>query len=334
MKKKVSRIFLLLSFLLLLVSPTLASEEILISQCLEYLKAKDFEKALQVGEMAVKVYPQNSLAYLCLGKAYLGVKDPLSALDAAKKAQELAKNARELSLACNLLGRIYEELNDLDNALLNYHSELLWLTFLNEKDNVIWALIHIAIVFDKKGDFDKALETLERALSLQPEELQKIYVYGMMGVVYEKKNDYEKAIDCLKKAIEIGEKHGKHYDLGSLYLSLGESYEGTKDYLNAEKYFLKSLEKARELGDKELEAYAYLKIGTLYLKRGNVQMAESYFVKTYDLFRAIGNYDKSYEIFLVIEKIRKQKSLGEKEKTFVEKGLPTKVKSDEKRPTK
>ncbi|MGC8769595.1 tetratricopeptide repeat protein [Calditerrivibrio sp.] len=41
-----------------------------IEKCFEYLEKGDYQKAIKSGQMAVKLYPRNINAYICLGEAY------------------------------------------------------------------------------------------------------------------------------------------------------------------------------------------------------------------------------------------------------------------------
>jgi tetratricopeptide (TPR) repeat protein len=42
-----------------------------IEACYNYLSAKNYQKAIEIGEKLVKIYPENFDAYSCLAQAYL-----------------------------------------------------------------------------------------------------------------------------------------------------------------------------------------------------------------------------------------------------------------------
>jgi tetratricopeptide (TPR) repeat protein len=44
-----------------------------IDACRMVIDAGDYEKAIEVGKLAVKEYPDNPAAYRCLGEAYFNV---------------------------------------------------------------------------------------------------------------------------------------------------------------------------------------------------------------------------------------------------------------------
>jgi predicted negative regulator of RcsB-dependent stress response len=58
-------------------------------------------------------------------------------------------------------------------------------------------------VLYRKGKYDEALETLEKAAKLQPEEA---IIYEHMGDVFVKKEESEKAVASYKKALGFTKK--------------------------------------------------------------------------------------------------------------------------------
>jgi len=74
----------------------LALEEI--EACSNFLKAGDYERAIRMGEIAVKKYPGNAYAYLCLGTAYYATGELKLALASFMQAERLTQDKETLML--------------------------------------------------------------------------------------------------------------------------------------------------------------------------------------------------------------------------------------------
>ncbi|RMH06669.1 MAG: hypothetical protein D6699_02120 [Aquificota bacterium] len=153
----------LLSFALVLVSVALAYAQSYIDMCYTYLDAGDYRRAIEVGNQAVKRYPKNVDAYLCLGAAYTETGQIDLAIENFKKAEAYAKSDKDLMYIYSFLGLNYQRKDDLDNALL-YHSKSLSLAKkLGDKEAEAIQLNNIAYVFVKKGELNKALRYYEES---------------------------------------------------------------------------------------------------------------------------------------------------------------------------
>jgi tetratricopeptide (TPR) repeat protein len=68
---------------------------------------------------------------------------------------------------------------------------------------------------------DKALGYYEESLRLQTDEKEKAPTYNNIALIYDKKGNYQKAVEYFKKAIEIGERYGDYHGVSSGNLTLG-----------------------------------------------------------------------------------------------------------------
>jgi tetratricopeptide (TPR) repeat protein len=62
------------------------------------------------------------------------------------------------------------------------------------------AYFNMGNVYNRKHDYDKAIEYYKKALEIAPDCAS---IYRNIGVTYEDKHDYNKAIEYYKKAIEL-----------------------------------------------------------------------------------------------------------------------------------
>jgi len=62
----------------------------------------------------------------------------------------------------------------------------------------------MGISYDEKEEYDKAIESYQKAVNINPRDDE---AYNNMGIAYGEKKDYDKAIESYKKAIDINPKN-------------------------------------------------------------------------------------------------------------------------------
>jgi tetratricopeptide (TPR) repeat protein len=299
MKKDLSILFLIG----LLASGNIAYAQQEIDACFTFYKVKDYKRAIEAGELAVKKYPKNPLAYYCLGGTYYIVGELKLAYENMKKAESLTNNEKDLMYIYNQIGMILYKMSYLDDALLYYNRSLSLAKDLDNTDMQAGILDNIAVIYSMKEELDKALSYYEESLSLQTNEKEKATIYNNIAVTYEKKSDYQKAVQSYQKAIEIEEKYGDYHGVSVYKLNLGGIYGKMKDYKSAEKYLSEGLEGVKKVGDKYWEAYGYVYFGLLYRDKGDKKTASEYYTRAYNLFRSIGVESKAQGVLNLIKEL-------------------------------
>ncbi|MCF6155221.1 MAG: tetratricopeptide repeat protein [Candidatus Brocadia sp.] len=71
---------------------------------------------------------------------------------------------------------------------------------LNAKLIPILLYIQLGDCYRLSGNYDKAMQNIERAIELSPKDA---YAYGVLGRVQFARNDHENAIDSAKRAIRV-----------------------------------------------------------------------------------------------------------------------------------
>ncbi len=92
------------------------------------------------------------------------------------------------------------------------------------------AIVHYNRGYDyyKKGEYDKAIEELNKSLEFDTKNENAFYG---LGNCYYRKQSYEKAVDGYKKAIEINPDFSNaHYGLGTAYSALRMTDEADKEF--------------------------------------------------------------------------------------------------------
>lgn len=115
------------------------------------------------------------------------------------------------------------------------------------------ALNGIGLVYQKKGETQKAIESFEKAIRIHPKYAS---AYNNLGNVYSEIGKKEEAVKLFKKAIEVNSKYFEAYNnLGNVYSEMGMREEGITLY-----------KKVIELNPEDQDAYynlgnAYNEIG-------------------------------------------------------------------------
>ena len=285
MKRAISLLFIILS---LFAFKNFAFAQPEVDACYNFHKAGDYRRAIEAGKRAIQKYPNSAYAHYCLGESYRMVGEFKLALEHLKKAESLTSNKGDLMYIYNQIGLTYFAMGYLDDALFYFSRSLSMARDLGNRIIQASALNNIAMIYDKKGELDKALGFYEESLRLQIGEKEKAATYNNIAVIYDKKGDYQKAVEYFQKAIEIDERYGDYHEASIVKLNLGNTYRKMKDYEKAEKYILEGLEGVKKVGDKYWEAYGYKYLGWLYRDKGDKKTAKDYLTRAYDLYKSIG----------------------------------------------
>ncbi len=150
----------------------------------------DDETAMKYYKQAVILDPNYRWSWYNLGNIYRNKDDNHKAIECYKKAVEIYPDYGD---AWNNMGNAYFDLNELN----------------------------------------KAMEAYERAASIESYENRNYPIYNI-GLIYEKKGDFKKALEYFKKAIEYKNDYAKaEYNAGRLLLKMGDLVEAKKYFTMA-----------------------------------------------------------------------------------------------------
>ncbi len=241
-----------------------------------------WKKAIEYGEKATKEDPKFSLAYYYLGLIY-----------SKTKWTKREADAWENYLKYSTQKEFPEEAGGLAYYRLGYS-------------------------FYEKGDYERALKYLEKAIQIDP-TLSKPYVY--LGNIYYDQGDLDSAIFYYKKAYELSpgdqdiswllkraervKEVGKEaYD----YFEKGRAFFLNKDYVEAAYY----LEQAVGINPSYLEAFVLL--GKTYIELDDLENAKKAFLKAQELAPL------NYEIKFLLDKVENQIKYGKEAYDAFDKG--------------
>lgn len=293
-------LFLLIFLIFGLLAPDQASAQVAIEDCFKYIEKEDYLRAIEAGQDAVRLEPNNGRTHFCLGDAYSLFGEPEYALSEMEVAERLTPSKDTMELVYNRMGLIYGRMGDYDNALLYNNKYLSLARELGDKIGEGNALYNLAMIYNKNDEPDKALGYYEELLRVVDEK-ERAPIYNTIASTYNKKGDYQKAIESLKKAIEIGERHGLYQGVPWYMLNLGDTYRMAKDFALAEEYLAEGLKRILKAGNKYQEATAYKHFGWLYVNKEDLLTARDYFGKAYTLFTTLGVRAEVEEIIAILE---------------------------------
>ena len=178
---------------------------------LSYLGERNYSAALFDLTEAEKLDPDNPDVLYNLGLAFIGKKRPDLAEAKFLKALILKPS---FSVARNDLGVAYLDLKRWDNAIQQFKIVKDDLFYENNEN----ASINLGLAYLGKGDYPKALETLQAVTALNP---RNPVVRLSLGRVWFAMDKSEQAIAEYSKALEIyGDYGAAHYYLGQAQIKL------------------------------------------------------------------------------------------------------------------
>ncbi len=221
------------------------------------LDEKDYNKAIDNYNMALKLNSEYAEAYYFRGYAYYNLKDYGKAIEDYSKAIKLNP---EYEVVYDFRGNVYADLKEYDKAIEDYSKAI----ELNPED--AYAYYFRGITYKHLKEYDKAIEDYYKAIELNPEDAD---LYYFRGNVYAELKEYDKAIEDYNKAIELNpEDEGTYMSRGFAYRNLEDNGQAIEDY-----------NKAIELNPEDAElyylrAFAYEAIGETEKAKADKEMCE------------------------------------------------------------
>jgi tetratricopeptide (TPR) repeat protein len=184
--------------------------------------------------------------------------------------------------AYNMLGTIYSQTSDFNNAISNYQKAI----DLAKEDiyakELSSCLYNLSTTYFDKGDYNKSFDACTASLKIKIANKDSAGItrcYREMAEIYTYKEDYKKALFYAENALGIQRKLNSNVGLARCLSTAAGVYIGLKQYTDAIKY----LKQAESLIDDENEGSIaegiYNNIGRCYNEMGNVDEAERYYLK-------------------------------------------------------
>ncbi len=189
-----------------------------------YIKAHDYDKAIEALERALDIDSKFIEAWNVLGAVYFGKGEYKKSIDTF---QRLLKLRPKDHIVWYNVSRAYIKNGEYHNAIMALEQTIK----INADMVKAWNLLAASYYVDE--EYFKSIKTYEHLLNLMPLDHS---VWYNLGRAYIKYGEYEKAIDALEHAIKINASYGPAWNvLGASYFGKGEynrSIEAFKNFVN------------------------------------------------------------------------------------------------------
>ena len=176
------------------------NEEILICLGSLYQEISEFSLAIGMYSKLESITPESPLALHNLACAHYQIKDYKTAEEKLVKLIGLGKAGSQSYI---LLGLIYESLDQVDQAMINYENSI-------KVDPMnISAYLYLASCIRSQWRLNDALEILETALKVNT-KYSKSEIYYQMAELYLEKGQYEESKKCYKECLDRTASGGLH----------------------------------------------------------------------------------------------------------------------------
>jgi len=183
-----------------------------------------------------------------------------SEIQVSKSLQFLKSSEdKKMLFSCyNLMGAIFEKLEEYDNALKYYLLAKKELSHLLKEDTafdknnnyLVSVSVNISNVYMEMQQYEKSIKELENVMSpTLKKEWPNLYatIIGNMGYIKMKSGDLSGVENHLKEALEISQKSGNEASVVYKLNNLGEYYSVVKDTAQSLDYLKQSLQLAEKL---------------------------------------------------------------------------------------
>ncbi|MFT6716012.1 MAG: tetratricopeptide (TPR) repeat protein [Saprospiraceae bacterium] len=230
--------------------------------------ANKFQKALEVINKDINLYPQIPARYILQGDIYAGMVDQENCIKSFKIAIEMGYYGEKTATLNKFISlNNYSSLGEYMIFYKKYKPALQY--FLKSIElhedstgaNYVNAGYTYSLLFDYKNT-EKMYLVAEKRM-LQPSD----QLYLNMGVLYEEMKEYQKAKEVTMKQITL-------YPTANNYVNLGSIYEKLNEHKNA----LEAYNKALSIHPDFFRAYGYL--AQLYTHKEDYNRALEYAVKS------------------------------------------------------
>ena len=156
------------------------------------------------------------------------------------------------------------------------------------------------IAYHRLGEFKKAIEFYQQALSIMKEVGNKDSegdLYMNLGCAYRTLGDFKTAIKFQQQALSIMKEVGNKDSEGSVYTNLGTAYYSLGDFKTAIKLHQEALSIVEKVGNKDSEGSVYTNLGNGYRSLGDFKTAIKFHQQALSIMKEVGNKDSEGRVY-------------------------------------
>lgn len=285
--------------------------EIRVELARSYRAINDLKMAQHCYETAEKYYSkkdeQINLSYLYyeMTSLYFDMYKTERAIDTIKKVVYSVDTPQSLMVdACTLLGNIYSETNNYDEASKYYQKALESINENTEEKGLSELYFKYALMCDENGDTKTAFDYYNKCISINENNPYKALSYSNMGSCYYENNNLSDAENCFKKAYDI-EKSNNNYD-GIYYASsyLAKIYTET-DKSKVLEFLIEAKQSAEFINEDYYILESTIALGDYYYDhKDKIKEAATEYFKALKISR---NYGDMVDIAKIEERVKDMK---------------------------
>ena len=238
-----------------------------------YKKINDYSSSSYYYELVETYYKQNNeminLNYLYyeMTELYFLMYKKDRAIETIKKVIYSVDTPQSLMVsACTLLGNIYSEMNNAQEAYNYYQKALESLDENIEKSVLAELYFKYALAIDDRGNPEKAFEYYDKCIAVGGNNPYIAFAYSNMASCYFDNETYDEAWTCFKKAYEL-DKQDNNFDgiyYNASHLAKIAIKNGSKDAID---YLLEAKRSAEFINEEFYILESTLALGDFYYNK-------------------------------------------------------------------
>jgi len=153
-------------------------------------------------------------------------------------------------------------------------------------DKIAYAFNNLGVIYEHKGDFDKAYEFNKKSLDLFAEQGNKRQMGNLflsLGYLYNKKKELDVALDFFEQSFQTMDRIGNRFGAGTALMSKGRCYVDLNRLDDAEATLAQALRIHRELDLKRKVVANELALGNVLLRKNDLMGARKHAEGAYAL---------------------------------------------------
>lgn len=150
---------------------------------------------------------------------------------------------------------------------------------INDEELKFWTLYDRGNLNHKIGKNNSALKDFEQCLSILSQQDNYGTVFNSIGMVYQAKGDWDRAINHYRKSLEEKKKIEDIRGMAATYSNLGIVCKNKGEWNKAIDFFQKDLDICKKVNDEHSIAQIYVNLGIVYRLKGDLYKAINYYNK-------------------------------------------------------
>lgn len=211
-------------------------------------------------------------------------------IDSLKQKIKTLSNDTSLSYWYDALAKEYSEINP-DSGISYANHSLILAKKKNKPEYQIDALLSLGMIYRQRGEFNTALNYLNKALTItQQKKLKSDYlqqVYSALNLVYTEQGNYTVGIEYGFKSLHEIEKSGDTLTMALSNNNIANTFFQIKQFEKAMKYYKIALAYAKKINHLYGQALLTGNIGSVYYEMQKLDSAKIFFEQSLNLSKKI-----------------------------------------------